>query len=527
MAGRLAAVPEESMDCSTAAYPPRSAYRDWIRTVAVSGMQIRSTLFSHSQSGHSGSSYSSGSGPSNSNPSNNSGCSSGSALSAAGAEDFGADELKMIARQMVSDGYTQRLVQAFEHDDDADRRGLEIQFLEIASPKPALDPALELESWFLELDVAWVLQIRQEHGSQWQLPLQDNSGSSSLQDLVKRWIRGLTVIVHSILELSSRHEMTAVKRFGEASILKMLVFVDAVVPAFKAENLRALLDMYIHVRRAFDYMIIHYLEGDLTKVMLASLYKSVVMLTNTIVSTMEKVVTLIEGDSSWAVEVQQGGGEVHRNTRWITDCIVSLSEAQVGSTFHGFPSISLGEAQVDSTFSSIYNSRSIAEVIDGTIDYLKDLLLRKSELCSDLSLGHLFLLNNSYFAAQMIKPYDTKLTVECKKYVGSYLDVSWGHVLSCIPKSNSPGPLLCWINTTSLSSLDKFESTFNKTYQAQKFWKVPEPELRNVLRRAITERVVPSYCDYLKEHPELAEHVSRRNSTPEVLEEMLGQLFEG
>jgi hypothetical protein len=489
-------------------------------------MQIRSTLFSHSQSGHSGSSYSSGSGASNSYPGT-----SGSALSAP-ATDFGTDELKTIARQMVSDGFTQRMVQAFEHGRDPDR-GLEIA---LAPPDP------ELERWFLELDVAWVLQIRQEHGSQWQLPLQDNSGSSSLQDLVERWIRGLTVIVHSILELrSTRHEMTAVKRFGEASILKMVDFVDAVLPAFKAENLRALLDMYIHVRRAFDYMMIAGLEVDLTKVMLLYLSRSVVILTNNIESTMEKVVTLIEGDSSWAIEVQQGGGEVHRNTRWITDCIVSMSEAQVDWTF---PSNSLGQAQVDSTFDPISPSEaqifstllsinktrsiaSIAEVRDGTIGYLKDLLLRKSELCSDLSLGHLFLLNNSYFAAQMIQPYDRKLTVECKKYVGSYLDVSWGHVLSCIPKSNPPGPLLCWINTPSLSSLDKFESAFNKTYQAQKFWKVPEPELRNVLRRAITERVVPSYCDYLKEHPELAEHVSRRNSTPEVLEEMLGQLFEG
>jgi uncharacterized protein VirK/YbjX len=80
------------------------------------------------------------------------------------------------------------------------------------------------------------------------------------------------------------------------------------------------------------------------------------------------------------------------------------------------------------------------------------------------------------------------------------------------------------INTPSLA---KFESAFTQTYKAQKFWKVPDPRLRDILRRAITERVVSSYRDYLTEHPELAEQVSHRNSTPQVLEEMLGQLFEG
>nr|XP_040253886.1 uncharacterized protein LOC109747190 [Aegilops tauschii subsp. strangulata] len=111
MVGRLAAVPEESMDCSTAAYPPRGVYCDRIRKVAVSGVQIRSTICSHSQSGHSGS-RSSCSTASNSYPSNNSGCSSGSASDVVLEYSRAQEELNRIARQMVSDGYTQRMVQA-------------------------------------------------------------------------------------------------------------------------------------------------------------------------------------------------------------------------------------------------------------------------------------------------------------------------------------------------------------------------------------------------------------------------------
>ena len=105
-----------------------------------------------------------------------------------------------------------------------------------------------------------------------------------------------------------------------------------------------------------------------------------------------------------------------------------------------------------------------------------------------------------------------------------YLDASWGHVVSCIPKSRSPGLIRGWINTRSLA---KFESAFHETYQAQKLWKVPDPRLRDVLRRAIIERVIPGYRDYLKEHPLLEKQASDGSSSPEVLEEMLAELFEG
>ncbi|KAM0868978.1 hypothetical protein ACQ4PT_040969 [Festuca glaucescens] len=458
-----AAVPEESMDCSTAAYPPRSIYRDSIRQVAVSGTQIRSPLFSRSQiSGHNGSSYSSDYSASTSYPSNNSGSSSGSALSAAAA-DFGVHELKTRG---AHSGWSKHSTQH-------------------SYPIP-------------------------EDGSQWQLRLQDNSGSS-LQGLVERWIRGLIVIVHSIVELlSTGHEMTAVKRFGEASTSKMLVFLYSIVPGFKPENLRAALDMNICVCWAFDNMIKSAELVDL-KVILLLLSRSVFKLKEAISITMEKVRTLIENDSWAVIDIPQGGGEIHSNTRLITDCIVALGEAEAGLIF----------------VPNKHNVR-LSGVRDDTIGYLKDMLMRKSELFSDPTVRYLFMLNNSNFVAHTIEPCepgkDRKLTPECEKYMDRYLDLSWGQVMSCIPKSHFPGLLHRWINT---SSLVKLESEFNKTYQAQKFWKVPDPQLRDALRRAITGRVVSSYRDYLKEHPELAEYVSRRNSTPEVLEEMLGQLFEG
>ncbi|KAF8672869.1 hypothetical protein HU200_049207 [Digitaria exilis] len=45
------------------------------------------------------------------------------------------------------------------------------------------------------------------------------------------------------------------------------------------------------------------------------------------------------------------------------------------------------------------------------------------------------------------------------------------------------------------SSPAKFEVEFQKTYGAQKLWKVPEPKRRRRLRVAVIEKVIPSFTN--------------------------------
>ncbi|XP_044970945.1 uncharacterized protein LOC123431171 [Hordeum vulgare subsp. vulgare] len=442
-----------------AACPPWGLYRDRIRTVAVSGAQIRSTLSSHSQSQSSGQSGSSCSGDSGS-PSDS---------SSVVAMDFGAHELAVVARQMVSHGYTQCMIQAF-HIAPA---------LGLGGPD---DRALE--NWFFELDVDWVLQIRKEHGLCQQLELHDKSPSwfrpaSWLQDLVERWIRALIVISFSVQAMVfTAYQMPPVARFAKASIAKMLIFVDIIAPVLRVENLQAVLDMYTSVSNA-SYMFMPVVISPEAQSIFSEIGSSLETrgdrLYEVLSSMMEEVRTPMEEDK-WAIEILRGGGGVHRNTRLMVDYITSMKEA-CASTHNCAPS---------------NNTVNLGHLIDDTIEYLEVLLLRKSEVCSDPSL--------------------------------SYIDASWGHVLSCIPKSRFPGPVHCWINTSSLA---KFESAFQKTYRAQKLWKVPDPQLRDALRKAIIKRVISGYRHYLEEHPELEKHVGRESTSPEVLQAMLGELFEG
>ncbi|VAH53841.1 unnamed protein product [Triticum turgidum subsp. durum] len=260
----------------------------------------------------------------------------------------------------------------------------------------------------------------------------------------------------------------------------MLNVVDVIITALEAKKLRAMLDMFTCVCGTS-----HMIRPVMISREAQSIFKEIdnlleregIRLSDIISNSTKEVKTLVEEDDSWAIEILRGRGEVHKNTQFIMDCIVSMKNART-SMHNSAPS---------------HNSENLDGLID--INYLEDLLLRKSWLLSDPSL---------------------------RKYMDSYLEFSWGHVLSCIPKSRSPGLIHRLINTFSLA---KFLSAFHEMYQAQKFWKVPDPRLRDAMRRAIIERVITGYRNYLEEHLELEKHVSRESSSLEVLEEMLG--FEG
>jgi hypothetical protein len=316
-------------------------------------------------------------------------------------------------------------------------------------------------------------------------------------------------------------EPTAARaRFGKASILAMLAFVDSiVVPAAPkghgpGDRLWAVLNMYVCISDASSFKwsrsrrtipqetqsIIDEING------LLSAQEN--RLNGAIFSTMEEIRTFIEEEDSWAAEIPRGGGEVHRNTQFIVECVLLLRSAVLN-----------------------YHFENLRALLHDTTDYLKDLLWRKSKLCSDQSLRYLFLLNNSCFVTQQLESSKLiawvqnhwELPPESKKYIDCYFEVSWAHVLSCISESN-PGPLRRWNNGSSLA---RFLSAFHRIYKLQKFWKVPSPELRRMLRKTITERVIAGYREYLEEHPELEKRIIFGNTTPDELEEMLGELFEG
>jgi hypothetical protein len=101
-------------------------------------------------------------------------------------------------------------------------------------------------------------------------------------------------------------------------------------------------------------------------------------------------------------------------------------------------------------------------------------------------------------------------------YIQSYLQVSWGPVMSCL--YNDPRPL----RLGRYSPLPQFEFEFHKVYSAQKLWKVPDPELRGRLRKAIANKVTSGLNRFME-----GKNVTTPRVIPQQLEDMLQELFEG
>lgn len=155
------------------------------------------------------------------------------------------------------------------------------------------------------------------------------------------------------------------------------------------------------------------------------------------------------------------------------------------------------------------------------ISCLQEKLLRVSQPFPDQGLRFLFLLNNTYFMWQQLhpssalEPHMSALTCKIDDHIQSYLQVSWAPVLSCL---HEPTPLCLG----RYSPLAKFQLEFQKTSTVQKLWKVPDPELRGRLRKAIIEKVSSGFTKYLEDY-----NVNSPRVTSQELEETLKELIEG
>uniref|UniRef100_A0A0A9F6W9 Exocyst subunit Exo70 family protein n=1 Tax=Arundo donax TaxID=35708 RepID=A0A0A9F6W9_ARUDO len=163
----------------------------------------------------------------------------------------------------------------------------------------------------------------------------------------------------------------------------------------------------------------------------------------------------------------------------------------------------------------------LTSMIMEMVSCLEQTLAKRSQSFPDHSLRFLFLINNSYFIWRQLSPtsvlefHMTVLTHKIDNYTETYLQLSWAPVLSCLYSSTH-------LLLGRYSSLAKFESEFQKTYNTQKLWKVPDPELRTRLRQAIIERVISGFAKYLE-----YSNITSTGVNPQELEEMLQELFEG
>ncbi|CAL5046115.1 unnamed protein product [Urochloa decumbens] len=588
-----------------ALYQQPCTYRDWIRRASIPGGQLRSAarFFPASSDAveayHCWSSSSSASSPASDasarcSPVSLSFSSDDSDLRFSGCHD-GAEELRAIALQMVRDSYMRGLIRSFSATggpSSAHRVGL-----------PGHDEELLLGSWFWELDVEWILLTGERDKVQPHL-LDLEDGSASLLDLMERWIKALKTMVQVLcitqIELRAKtlgvrkairyftllatgkkimaereQEVSQFVRFAEASILRMLDFVDAVADAalddddddLAAETLPGMLQVYTCVVDDSPAVLAMFKDASGGATSLSDAMNYVFLrkrskLGDAIWSMMEKVRASFMAEDCWRVSPAEAGG-VHKTTRLMMNYVMLLwrNESALDLVLQDQQHrLGMFRSEHDG-----YCSSSAADLIKNMIRCSEKQLEKTSNFISDPGLRYIFLMNNCSFISEkasslLLRPFedykihgssgsssrgrlppmedyvnqpdpnlrpkietDSNLDglVRVQGFIEAYLDSSWEPVMSCLYHDVPRGFLRC------SGALDKFESEFWRTYATQKHWKVPNPELRKRLHKAIIEKVIPGYSQYMAKRTARGKSNRPHTSTALELEELLEELFEG
>ncbi|KAF8698206.1 hypothetical protein HU200_035725 [Digitaria exilis] len=503
----------------------------------------------------------------------------------------GVEELRSIALQMVRDGYTNGLIRSFS----------------------AAGEDLLLGSWFAELDVEWVLLLttREEGDKKAPRHVDLDDGCAVLLDLMERWIKGLKSMVQVLSitqrELTSKKPTTIVGvrkaisyfvllatgkmaereqevlarrfvRFAEASILRMLDFVDTVAAAVAlnddltaAETLPGMLQVYTCVVDDSPTVLALFKEASGGAASASDAMNDVFLrkrskLSDAIWSMMDKVRASFLTDDCWRVSPAAGeaAGDVHETTRLMMNYVKLLwrNEGALNLVLHD-QHHRFGMFLSDP---EDHCSSSVAHLIEKMVSCSEKQLEKASNFIADPGLRYIFLMNNFSFISEkvsslLLPPFeatdykierfrgprerlqpmedwvnhpdrsigreiemDSNLDglVKTQSFMEAYLDASWEPVMSCL-YHDIPRGFLKWGG-----ALEKFESEFRRTWAVQRTWKIPNPELRKRLRKAVTEKVMSGCNQYLTER--MARGKSSRPTTSTTLlelEELLEELFEG
>ncbi|TVU46153.1 hypothetical protein EJB05_05671, partial [Eragrostis curvula] len=402
------------------------------------------------------------------------------------------------------------------------------------------------ERWLSELDVGWLLHLPDGDASARRLFI-----SRQLQHLVRNWITALRQVEESvfayfdgqareddIFSASLQPDVTGFAGFVEATLLKMLPFVDAVV-ALKiihpgsgeratdgveaVEKLQALIDVRDALSTASEelqfcpHSSLGHVEttriiDEMSDLLSSNLGKLDTVIWDTTDEIRTGIMALAEDNGP------RGSPGIHRVTQFVISYIKLLDSKHVLMS-----RIAYEAAQRRTYVPDIQSIGPLDSLIMEAFSGLEDKLVSLSQSLPCDSLGFLFLINNSYFVWQQLHQMfgmEFPMAILNRKiddYIQSYLQASWGPVVSCL--YYDPRPL----RLGRYSPLPLFESEFQKIYNAQRLWKVPDPELRTRLRNAIIKKLTSGFRKFLDEY----KSVTTPRITPQKLEEMLQDLFEG
>lgn len=325
-----------------------------------------------------------------------------------------------------------------------------------------------------------------------------------------------------------------------SSVELLLSFGDAIAKSKRSpEKLFVLLDMYEIMRELHSEI-----ELLFSRKVCAEMREAAFGLTKRLAQTAQETF----GDFEEAVEKDAtktavSDGTVHPLTSYVINYVKFLFDYQ--STLK----------QLFQEFEQAEDSNSqLAKVTMRIMQALQTNLDGKSKQYKDPALTHLFLMNNIHYIVRSVRRSEAKDLLGddwvqrhrrvVQQHANQYKRIAWAKILQSLSTQGltssgggGSGVAVDGGNSSGVSRalikdrLKTFNVQFEELHQRQSQWTVPDTELRESLRLAVAEVLLPAYRSFVKRFGPLVESGKNPSKyiryTPEDLERMLGEFFEG
>ncbi|KAG0469897.1 hypothetical protein HPP92_016597 [Vanilla planifolia] len=248
------------------------------------------------------------------------------------------------------------------------------------------------------------------------------------------------------------------------------------------------------------------------------------------------------------------GGTIHPLTRYVMNYVSLISDYKqtliqlivsrppVSSQLSGEDS---GIALPNTDLPEPANQSPLSSHLVWIIFILQHNMEIKAQLYKDVSLSHLFLMNNWHYILQKVKgspelqemiggSYLRKLTARFRQLATSYERATWVKILHCLRDEglHVGGSFSSSVSKSTLRERFRaFNAAFDDVHRTQAMWSVPDSQLREELRISISEILLPAYRAFLgrfRHHIESGRHPDMYiKYSAEDLELALSDFFEG
>ncbi|XP_006645189.2 exocyst complex component EXO70A1-like [Oryza brachyantha] len=349
--------------------------------------------------------------------------------------------------------------------------------------------------------------------------------------VIKRWSlatklvgKALVVMQRQLYAQSSPGAFDALKdeyflAITKNRVLNLLKFADDFTSITSHEKLVYILGMYEALSDAAPGLLLMFtgvhkeLVSERTQEILTRLASSIrAMVASLLAKVRDDVSTTKKNNAA-----RGGGVGVHPLTRYAMDCIEPLA-----------PHRDALDLILASGGGGVTSLSDLASRVVGCLDRV--LLLEEKPVlpcggggdddgAAVVSRHHLFVANNAGFVLQRGRPllgneWAAQREDLVARHVASYAEARWAPVVASLETAGRK----------PANAAAKFSAAFDEAYESQARCEVPDPTLRDALRKAASETVVPAYGVYLKKHPKLEKKV---RYTAGELDQRLSELFEG